>query len=95
MQKINAAQLATVLASMGITVEGSANAAVAPTAKVRRTAPATKPANTAPYSLVQGNYQGHPTITFTRDGSRPVSMGYAKIRLVLAHADALRKIVGA
>lgn len=66
---------------------GSADAKVAPTAKAR-------PVNTAPYTLARGNYKGHPTVTFSRDGSRPVVMGHGKIKLVLQHADALRKIVG-
>lgn len=89
MAKINPAQLASLLASMNITVEGAADAKVAQTAKSRKT----PDANAADYTLVRGQFKGHPTVTFTADGRRPISMGHGKIKLVLAHADALRKIV--
>lgn len=94
-----AAIVAAVMAQMS---GGGANATVAPTAIVERVRkpraqapttprPATSPAS---YTVTSTSYKGFPTVTFTADGRRPISLGYAKIRLVLAHADALRKIVG-
>lgn len=87
-----------------LTGGGTANAAVAPTAvtrKVKRTAPAAsasaKPATATDYSAYVprvSSYEGFPTITFEAEGKRPISMGFSKVRIVLAHADALRKLVG-
>ena len=96
MKKIDAAQLAVILAGMGIEVspEASANATVAPTAVTRKVA---KPATVTPpasYRIKASKYKGHDVVSFESDTARPFALGFTKLRIVLAHADALRKLVG-
>lgn len=94
MKKVNAAQLATILAGMGIEISpeaGAANATVAPTSVVRKTKPV---ANAASYRITATKYKGHDVVSFDSDTARPFALGFTKLRVVLAHADALRKMVG-
>lgn len=97
MKKVNAAQLAQILAGMGIEISpeaGAANATVAPTAVVRKTKPAAPAAQPAAYRITATKYKGHDVVSFDSDTARPFALGFTKLRVVLAHADALRKLVG-
>lgn len=92
--------VAAVMAQMSGNGGGSANATVAPTAIVERVSkprtakPSTPATNPAAFTLKPGSYKGHPIVAFESNTARPFALGYSKLRVILAHADALRKIVG-
>lgn len=98
---IDLAALASALSSMGVELPtaGTANAAVAPTARTVKSGSnaAAKPARPAvdysAYHIATATFRGFHVVTFTKDGARPITLGYSKIRMVLAHAEALRKLV--
>ena len=98
MAKMTQAQLVAFLAASGITLEDSANATVAPTSVTRKVKAPKGDAPAAPYTLEQTKFKNHPCIAF--NNGKPFgapggsfSIGYGKLRTILAHADSLRKIV--